>query len=204
MAISLYQVSSCPFCARVRIVLDEKGLPYHRVEVDLNAKPAALVARHPRAEVPLLVDGDLAVYESRLIAEYLDERYPGAPLLPTAPAARARARLLFDLCDRALAAPSYALAQQTYLRAPLAPVDDMVVAEATQAITAALARVAHALADRPFLLGAFSLADLAFAPFLSQLNAAAYPLPAAPPALRAWADRLADRPSIARHTRFGP
>lgn len=85
---------------RVRIVLAEKGVPYEVVNVDTRAKPEDLLELNPYASIPTLVDRELALYESSIITEYLDERFPHPPLMPVYPVARAKARLIIHRFDR--------------------------------------------------------------------------------------------------------
>lgn len=82
----------CPYTQRAAIQLGEKGLAFERVYIDLAAKPAWFLALSPLGKVPLLRHGDTALFESGAICEYLEEVAPGTPLLPPAPAARARQR----------------------------------------------------------------------------------------------------------------
>jgi RNA polymerase-associated protein len=97
----LIDAARCPFCARVRIALAEKGIDHEAVVVDLSDRPAWLLELNPpNGRVPVLDDG-FVLPESEVIMAYLDERYPEAPLLPADLAERARARLLvyrFDDC----------------------------------------------------------------------------------------------------------
>lgn len=95
----LIDAARCPYCARVRIALAEKGLEYETVEIDLSDRPPWVYELNVTGRVPILDDG-FVLPESEVIMAYLDERYPEAPLLPADPAGRARARLLvhrFDL-----------------------------------------------------------------------------------------------------------
>jgi len=85
---------------RVRIVLAEKGVSYEVINVEARGKPEDLLELNPYGSVPTLVDRDLALYESNIIAEYLDERFPHPPLMPVYPVARAKARLLIYRFDR--------------------------------------------------------------------------------------------------------
>src|SRR5205823_2218755 len=84
----------CPYCARVRIVLAEKGLEYETVAIDLADRPDWLYEKNPIGKVPVLEEDALCLPESAVIMEYLDERYPEPALMPTDPADRARVRLL--------------------------------------------------------------------------------------------------------------
>ena len=88
--ITLYDAARCPYCARVRIVLAEKGVEYETVEIDLADRPAWLYEKNPRGKVPVLEEDDFVLPESAVIMEYLEERYPEPALLPADPADRAR------------------------------------------------------------------------------------------------------------------
>ena len=90
--ITLYDAARCPYCARVRIALAEKGIPYEPVAIDLSNRPAWLYEKNPAGRVPVLEEDTLVLPESLVIMEYLDERYPEPALLPADPAARALER----------------------------------------------------------------------------------------------------------------
>ncbi|POP70377.1 glutathione S-transferase N-terminal domain-containing protein [Pseudomonas syringae] len=85
---------------RVRIVLAEKGVSAEIIEVVAGRHPSQLIEVNPYGSVPTLVDRDLALYESTVVMEYLDERYPHPPLLPVYPVARANSRLLIHRIQR--------------------------------------------------------------------------------------------------------
>ena len=82
------------YCHQVKIVLAEKGVLYENEEVDLQALPEDLMELNPYATVPTLVDRDLVLFSSRIIMEYLDERFPHPPLMQVYPVSRAKDRLL--------------------------------------------------------------------------------------------------------------
>ena len=90
------------YCHRVRIVLAEKGVNVEIIDVNLSDKPEDLAQLNPYNSVPTLVDRDLVIYESRIIMEYLDERFPHPPLMPVYPVARAENRQLIFRIDREL------------------------------------------------------------------------------------------------------
>jgi glutaredoxin len=91
--ITLYDAARCPYCARVRIMLAEKGVAYEPVEIDLSDRPAWLYEKNPTGRVPVLEEDTLVLPESAVIMEYLEERYPEPALLPADPAQRALQRL---------------------------------------------------------------------------------------------------------------
>ena len=94
----LYSGPLSLFSAKARIALGEKGLAHELVQVGWSRAAAYephhpdVIALNPKRQVPILVDGDVVVYDSTLIAEYLEDRYPEPRLFPTSPAERARCR----------------------------------------------------------------------------------------------------------------
>lgn len=101
-AIRLYSFAGCPFAQRTRMTLVEKGLDFVLTEVDLFDRPAWFRDVSPYGKVPVLVHEGVTVYESAIINQYLDERFPEPALLPRTPAARAQARIWMDYCDTRL------------------------------------------------------------------------------------------------------
>jgi glutathione S-transferase len=104
----LYDAARCPYCARVRIAIAEKGVAYDVVEVDLDDRPSWIYDKNPTGRVPVLEEDTLVLPESVVIMEYLDERYPEPPLLPLDPAARALERWRVHRFDAALGRDYYA------------------------------------------------------------------------------------------------
>src|SRR5690606_35479336 len=97
---TLYSGSVDPYSHRARIVLAEKGVTFDLYEIDVESQVDALVEINPYNTVPTLVDRDLVLYESEIIMEYLDERFPHPPLMPVYPVARARSRLMLHRVNR--------------------------------------------------------------------------------------------------------
>ncbi len=96
-SLTLYTAERCPYAARVRITLDEKGIPYEPVEINLRDRPAFMYEKNPTGTVPVLEqDEGFVLPESRAIMEYLEERFPDPPLLPEHLQDRARVRLALD------------------------------------------------------------------------------------------------------------
>ncbi len=89
----LYSGTTCPFSQRCRFVLFEKGMDFEIRDVDLYNKPEDIAVMNPYGQVPILVERDLVLYESNIINEYIDERFPHPQLMPADPVMRARARL---------------------------------------------------------------------------------------------------------------
>jgi glutathione S-transferase len=94
--ITLYDAARCPYCARVRIVLAEKQIPYETVEIDLRDRPGWIYEKNATGRVPVLEEDTFVLPESHLIMDYLEERYPEPALVPADPAQRALERLRID------------------------------------------------------------------------------------------------------------
>ncbi|MEH0832857.1 stringent starvation protein A [Pectobacterium cacticida] len=91
---TLFSGPSDIFSHQVRIVLAEKGVSVEIEQVDMDNLPQDLIDLNPYGSVPTLVDRELTLYESRIIMEYLDERFPHPPLMPVYPVARGNSRLM--------------------------------------------------------------------------------------------------------------
>jgi RNA polymerase-associated protein len=136
--------------------------------------------------VPVLDDDGLVLPESRVLIEYLDERFPEPPLLPADPAARARVRLLLERFDENLGDAYYELRRERSS------------SPARDALEARLDRLADLVAGQPYLSGEeYGLADCAYVPWLFRAEAALAVDVRARPALADWLERLAERPAIA-------
>ncbi|QNK00393.1 glutathione S-transferase N-terminal domain-containing protein [Dyella telluris] len=92
-ALALYTTADGIQCHRTRLVLAAKGVSYDRVMVDPAKPPEDLLDLNPYGSTPTLVDRDLTLYNTAVVCEYLDERYPHPPLMPIDPLSRARLRL---------------------------------------------------------------------------------------------------------------
>ncbi|CED70477.1 stringent starvation protein SspA [Aliivibrio wodanis] len=91
---TLFSDASDMYSHQVRIVLAEKGVSVEVELVEPSNLPAELVELNPYKTVPTLVDRELALYNSNIIMEYLDERFPHPPLMPVYPVARGNSRLM--------------------------------------------------------------------------------------------------------------
>jgi RNA polymerase-associated protein len=91
--LTLYTTADDVQCHRARLVLAAKGVSYERVLVDAARPPEDLVDLNPYASTPTLVDRDLTLFDTSVVCEYLDERYPHPPLMPIDPQSRARLRV---------------------------------------------------------------------------------------------------------------
>ena len=181
--ITLYDADRCPYCARVRISLAEKGIEYETVEVDLDDRPAWIYEKNPLGRVPVLEEDTFVLAESAVIDEYLDDRYPEPPLWPADPAERALGRMLVFRFDE-LSRPYYALRRG----------ED----GAADRLDVALGELDALLEGRPFLSGReFGLADIAYVPWILRARDRLDVDLSRFSALADWLARLEERPSIA-------
>jgi glutathione S-transferase len=181
--ITLYDADRCPYCARVRIVLAEKGLEYDPVVVDLDDRPAWIYEKNPLGRVPVLEEDTFVLAESAVIDEYLNERYPEPPLLPDDPAERALARMIVFRFD-ALSRPYYALRRGD--------------GAARERLDSELGKLDSTLEAQPFLTGrAFGLADIAYVPWILRARDRLDVDLDRFSAVAEWVARLSERPSIA-------
>jgi glutathione S-transferase len=167
--ITLYDAERCPYCARVRIVLAEKGIEHEVVAIDLSDRPAWLYEKNPLGKVPVIEEDAFVLPESPVIMEYLEERYPEPALLPRDPAARALARLQVERFDDLFGDDYYAFrrGEPNRLRERLVALD----------------------------LGHHAFVDVAYLPWVVR---ARYLLGVElPPHLDEWLERAAQRPSAA-------
>jgi RNA polymerase-associated protein len=184
--LTLYDAARCPYCARVRIVLAEKAVPYETVDIDLADRPAWIYDLNRTGRVPVLDEDGLVLPESRVLIEYLDERFPEPPLLPADPAARARVRLLLERFDENLGDAYYDLRRERSS------------SSARDALEARLDRLANLVAVQPYLSGEeYGLADCAYVPWLFRAEVALAVDVRARPALADWLERVEGRPAIA-------
>ena len=184
--LTLYDADRCPYCARVRIVLSEKGLEHETVVVDLNDRPAWIYEKNPLGRVPVLEEDAFVLPESAVIMEYLEERYPEPPLWPADPAERAAGRLLVERFDQ-LSRPYYALRRG----------DE----EARDRLSGELGKLDAVLAARPFLSGReFGIADAAYLPWILRAETMLGVDPDQYAALAEWVARTGERPSVAAET----
>ena len=158
---TLFSHPTCPHSHRVRFALSEKGIKFDIVDVEGPTLPEDLLDLNPYNDVPTLVDRDLVLYDSRVIIEYLDERFPHPPLIPGDPGARAQLRLALFRIER----DWYALARQ------IEEAKDRKAANKVRKILReSILATAEVFAAKPFFLSdELSLVDCTVAPIIWRL-----------------------------------
>ena len=202
----LYSGPLSLFSRKVEIVLAEKNLAFERMLVPFSQitgyapKHPAVLAANPKAQVPVLIDGDVTLYDSTVIAEYLEDKYPSPPLFPREPEARARCRLLELEADEVLLVPVLALMFRSEPPGPdtaRREEQERAALRAEAVILENYARLAAKLGTQDYFCGTFSVADIAtFMNIHHGMRLDAPPV-ADHQNLSAWHARLAKRPSFA-------
>jgi glutathione S-transferase len=178
---TLYTADRCPYAARARIVLAEKGIAYEAVEVDLDDRPAWMYEKNATGRVPVYEEDEgLVLPESEVIMEYLEERYPEPPLWPADPAERAEGRLWLKRFDDRLGGAYYTARR----------------GDGREQVEARLSDLESALAARPYLSGReFGLADIGYLPWILRgLERFGLELG---PSTKGWLERCSERPGVA-------
>jgi len=161
----------------------------------LKNKSKELLERNPYGKVPVLEDERKVLFESCIINEYLDEKYPNPPLQPKDPYIRARGRILVDYFLNYLHEPYWALRGEM-IKKNEADRDPKIIAETRKEVTARLQYLEEALGDKPFFLGDYSLTDIAMLPRFPRLQQYGVLPSAALPHLTAWFERMKQRPAV--------
>ncbi|MCM5571831.1 glutathione S-transferase N-terminal domain-containing protein [Burkholderiaceae bacterium FT117] len=187
----LYSGTTCPFSQRCRFVLFEKGMDFEIRDVDLYNKPEDISIMNPYGQVPILVERDLILYESNIINEYIDERFPHPQLMPADPVMRARARLFLFNFEREL----FVHVQQLERRDQ--PKDAAKLMEkARQQIRDRLTQLTPIFIKNKYMLGEdFSMLDVAIAPLLWRLDHYGIEMPKSAAPLLRYAERIFSRPA---------
>jgi glutathione S-transferase len=185
----------CPYVQRAVIALAEKGVPFERVDIDLANKPDWFLKISPLGKVPVLVvataRGEVALFESNVICEYIEETQAGPKLHPSDPLVRAEHRAWMEF-GSALLSDLWGLETTT---------DPATFESKRQAVAAKFARVEAALGEGPFFAGdRFSLVDAVFAPIFRYFDVfdelADLGIFKGTPKVRGWRAELARRPSV--------
>ncbi len=180
----LYSGTTCPFSHRCRIVLYEKGMDFQIVDVDLFDKPEDLATMNPYNQTPVLVERELILYESNIINEYIDDRFPHPQLMPADPVLKARARLFLFRFEGDLFSHIDAIETGTQRQAD----------KARELVRDNLVQIAPVFAHQKYMLGdEYSMLDVAIAPLLWRLDLYGIQLPRQAAPLMKYAERLFSR-----------
>jgi glutathione S-transferase len=196
----LYEHPLSSYAQKVKIAIREKGLAFE-VEIPdhLGSGDASgpFAEASPRLEVPTLIDGEAHIFDSTIILEYLEDRYPAPPLLPREPAARADARMIEDVCDTVYEAINWGLGEILWFGRATGTLADTMRTHAARQTAEVQRWLAGKLGDRRWFNGdEFGWADVCVAPFLNRSFHYGYGTPEDSP-LTHWRAQLQQRSSVA-------
>ncbi len=183
---TLYSDPVNPYCHRVRLVLAEKNITFEIVDIDPIDMPEELMELNPYGTLPTLVDRELKLYESRIIMEYLDERFPHPPLLPVDPVSRSTSRLLMYRVDR-----------DWYRLMDVILSGKKEAVKARKELRESLISTAPVFGAKPYFMSdEFTLVDCSIAPMLWRLPELGIEIPASATGLYEYSARLFERESF--------
>lgn len=184
---TLYSDPLCPFSHQTRIVVFEKDIDVHIEEVTPGEWPEEVAISNPYGVSPTLFERDLILFDSRVIIDYFDERFPHPPLMPVEPAARAKARLMLHRIDK-----------DWYSMWPtLAGSERGKTSKARKQLQEDLTVLSPLFEESPFFMSnEFSLLDCSLAPLLWRLPSLNIKLPASAAAVEKYAQRIFQRDSF--------
>jgi len=184
---TLYSGSIDTYSHRTRIVLAEKNVTFDIHEVEPGNLPEDLIDLNPYNSVPTLIDRDLVLYDSRVIMEYLDERFPHPPLMPVDPVSRARSRLMLHRIDH----------DWYRLVAALEGENGVAKDNARKELRDSITSIAPIFDAKPYFMSdEFSLIDCSVAPLLWRLGHYGVELSPVAKSVEVYAERLFERNSI--------
>jgi glutathione S-transferase/RNA polymerase-associated protein len=203
ISLTVYEHPLSPYAQKVKIALREKGVDFTlSVPEAIGAGGAGgeFLAANPRAEVPALVDGDVHIFDSTIILEYIEDRWPTPALLPASPAERARVRMLEEVMDTHFEPINWAMGELNWFRRAEGVLADTLRSKATEQTRGFYAWLERELGDREWFNGAaFGWGDLSVVPYLNRSADDGRP-PAEGSKLGAWLARVNTRPSVAQTT----
>ena len=183
----LYSGTTCPFSHRCRFVLYEKGMDFQVIDVDLYNKPEDIAVMNPYGQVPVLAERELILYESNIINEYIDDRFPHPQLMPADPVMRARARLFLFRFEQEMFSHIEPIEKGTQKQAD----------RGRTIIRDSLTQIAPVFSKQKYMLGdEFSMLDVAIAPLLWRRDYYGIQLPKQAVPIAKYAERLFSRPAF--------
>ena len=191
----LYEHPLSPYAQKVKIALSEKGVPFECRLPNFLGGDAEFLAVSPRGEVPALIDGEARIFDSTVILEYIEDRWPTPPLLPGTPAERARVRMLEELCDTYYEAINWATYEIRVFQRAEGSLAELLLARIGTQVAGVNAYLDRQLGEAPYFNGAaFGWGDLAVVPHVQAASATGN---SPTGRLAAWLERVRERPSVA-------
>lgn len=199
--LTLYEHPLSPYAQKCKIALTEKSVPFEAktpLGIGSGMTDAVFLAASPRGEVPALIDGDVRLFDSTVILEYIEDKWPNPPLLPKDPAARARARMIEDVMDTHYEPINWGLGElRWFKRGEGTPAPAKIERRIAGQLKGFFAWLERQLDGRDWFTGErFGWADLSVIPYVNGSAGNGFP-PDPASALGRWQARANARPSVA-------
>lgn len=198
--LTLYEHPLSPYAQKCKIALLEKGVPFQLkmpAAIGSGQVDAEFLKASPRGEVPALVDGDFAVFDSTVILEYIEDAYPSPALLPRDPKLRAKARMIEDAMDTLYEPINWGLGELRYFKRAEGERARVIEARAAAQARDFFGWLERQLGDQEWFCGAFGWADLSVIPYINGSTGLGVG-PEASSKLGQWQARANARTSIAQ------
>ena len=194
----VYEHPLSPYAQKVKIALAEKGVAFEcRMPDFVGGSDPDFAAANPRLEVPALLDGETRVFDSTIILEYVEDRWPTPALLPRTPAERARVRMVEEICDTYYEPITWAAMEVRVFQRATGALADRLLARGSEQVAGANRWLERQLGERPWFTGdTFGWGDVVVVPFVHGGAMTGSP-PAAGSRLAGWYERARTRPSVA-------
>lgn len=202
--LKLYDHPFSPYAQKCKIALREKGQAFEAPlpqGIGVGGALGEFVEANPRAEVPALIDGDVKLFDSTIILEYIEDKWPNPPLLPKSPADRARVRMLEEVMDTHYEAINWGLGELRSFKRATGALAEKIEARAKEQTFGYFAWLERQLGDREWFNGDyFGWGDLSVVPYLNGSRGHGHVVPAGTK-LAAWLERVNQRPSVVATTK---
>jgi glutathione S-transferase/RNA polymerase-associated protein len=201
MSLIVYEHPLSPYAQKVKIALDEKGVAYETkmpAAIGTGQPDREFLKANPRGEVPALIDGEAALFDSTIILEYIEDKWPTPPMLPKDPLARARARTIEDVMDTAFEPINWGMGEIRWFKRAEGSRAQEIERRAGAQARGLYDWLARLLGDEEWFGGAtFGWADLSVVPYLNGARGNGIG-PHESSSLGAWLKRANARPSVAK------
>lgn len=199
MSLIVYEHPLSPYAQKVKISLDEKNVPYETrmpVAIGSGQPDTEFLKANPRGEVPALIDGDTALFDSTIILEYIEDKWPKPPMLPAEPALRAKARTIEEVMDTHFEPINWGLGELRWFKRAEGERARTIEAHASAQARGLYAWLARHLGDQDWFCGkTFGWADLSVVPYLNGARGNGIG-PDEDSVLGRWLKRANARPSV--------
>ncbi|HEY9779832.1 MAG TPA: glutathione S-transferase family protein [Leptolyngbyaceae cyanobacterium] len=200
--IVLYEHPLSPYAQKIKIALREKGIEFESKTPDVSGGGfggSEFLQANPRAELPALIDGNVKIFDSTIILEYIEEKWSEPPLLPSNPAERAYVRMIEEVMDTYYERINWGLGEIDFFGRAKGELADKIVGNAKQQAAKCRQWLAKQLGEREWFNGdRFGWSDLCVVPHISVSSIAFGIAPEANSPLADWFKRVNVRPSVAQ------